>query len=99
MLNDNDYFSMVLDVLKDNSTSYDVSKALCSKVFEKIGSNLRPGDVVDTQEICDDVLNCFNYYNDFVISKKINVALIEESEYDNVVLGINFAVEVLKGGE
>ncbi len=99
MLNDNDYFKMVLEVLKDNSTSFDVSKELCSKVFEKIGDNLNPGDVVDTQEICDDVLNCFNYYNDFVTSKNIDVALIEESEYNNVVMGINFAVEVLKGGE
>lgn len=99
MLNDNDYFKMVLDVLKDNSTSYEISKELCSKVFTKIGDRLEGADVIDTQEICNDVFACFDYYNEFVTSKNIDVALIEEREYNNVVLGINFAVEVIKSGK
>ena len=99
MLNDNDYFKMVLDVLKDNSTSFEVSKELCSKVITKIGDRVTGDTVVDTQEICDDIFACFDYYNDFVKSKNIDVALIEDRDYDNVVLGINFAVEVIKNGK
>ena len=99
MLNDNDYFKMVLEVLKDNSTSSEVSKNLCFKVFTRISEKIGGERIIDTQEICDDVLACFNYYNDFVGSKNIDVALIEEKDYDIVVEGINFAVEVMKNGE
>lgn len=99
VLNDNDYFKMVLEVLKDDNTSHELAKQLCSKVFDKIGDKIGGNDVIDTQEICDDVFNCFDYYNDFVTSKNINVALIEDCDYDNVVLGINFAIEVLKNEE
>ena len=105
MLNENDYFKMVLDVLKDNATSQEVSEELCSKVIMKIRQRMKEVEntgqtrVIDTQEICDDVFACFDYYNDFVTSKNIDVALVEGQDYSNIILAINFAVEVIKSGE
>lgn len=48
--------------------------------------------MIDTQEICDDVLNCFDYYNNFIKEKKMNLPIIGETYYNMVVITINALV-------
>ena len=48
--------------------------------------------VIDTQEICDDVLNCFDYYNDFIQEKQMNLPIVGETYYNMVVIVINALV-------
>ena len=65
----------------ENKIVTDLIKTSLKKVQEK--------DIQDTQDICDTVIECFDFYNDFVNEKNMNLPLIQESSYDMIVALLN----------
>ena len=61
VLDDNDMLNITFEVIKEqpgDKTAFELMQKCCNKIKEKVNSQ------IDTQEICDDVCNCMDYYND-----------------------------------
>lgn len=65
----------------ENKIVTDLIKTSLKKIQKK--------DIQDTQDICDTVIECFDFYNDFVKEKNMNLPLIQESSYDMIVTLLN----------
>ena len=97
VLDDNDMLNITFEVIKEqpgDKTAFELMQKCCHKIKEKVNSQ------IDTQEICDDVCNCMDYYNDFVQQKNIQAPIIGENYYNMVVIVLNALIgEVLNENE
>ena len=86
VLTKNDMRNIVFATINEKpgeQTAMTLMRKCCGKIAEKaIGP-------IDTQEICDDVLECMDYYNDFVNEKNMNLPIIGENYYNLVVVVLN----------
>lgn len=86
VLNEDDMFQIVFDTIRENpgeKTAITLMKNSCKTIIKK---NNGP---IDTQEICDDVLNCMTYYNDFINEKGMNLPVIGDTYFNMVVIVLN----------
>ena len=63
VLNENDMYNIIFKTIQQKPgelTAMTLMRNACQAITDKVEGN------IDTQEICDDVLNCFDYYNDFI---------------------------------
>lgn len=89
VLTENDFFNIVFDTIRENpgdKTAMILMHKCVQQITKKVNTQ------IDTQEICDDVCNCMDYYNDFVVSKGLKMPVIGEGYYNMVVLTINALV-------
>lgn len=86
VLTENDMFNIVFTTIQQKpgeETALILMRNTCQAITDKVQGG------IDTQEICDDVLNCFDYYNDFVNEKNMNLPIIGETYYNMVVIVLN----------
>lgn len=97
VLNENDMYNIVFQTIQQkpgDKTAMVLMKNSCNMITKKNQG------IIDTQEICDDVLCCFDYYNDFINEKKLNLPIIGETYYNMVVVVLNALIgEILNEKE
>ena len=97
VLKENDIYNIVFDTIQQKPgehTATTLMRNACQAITDKVEGG------IDTQEICDDVLHCFDYYNDFVKEKKMNLPIIGETYYNMVVVVLNALIgEILNERE
>ena len=89
VLNENDMYNIIFKTIQQKPGEK-TAITLIRNTFDVIVKKNK--DVIDTQEICDDVLNCFDYYNSFVKEKRMNLPIIGDTYYNMVVIVINALV-------
>lgn len=97
VLTENDFFNIVFDTIRENpgeKTAMTLMRKCIQQIQKKVNTT------IDTQEICDDICDCMDYYNDFIAAKKLKMPVIGEGYYSMVVLTINALVgEILNEQE
>lgn len=97
VLTENDMYNIIFQTIQQRpgeNTATTLMRNTCNAIVEKNSG------LIDTQEICDDVLNCFDYYNDFIKEKNMNLPIIGETYYNMVVVVLNALIgEILNERE
>lgn len=97
VLTEDDIFNIVFYTIQQKpgeKTATTLMRNVCQGIVDKNKG------MIDTQEILDDVINCFNYYNDFVEEKKMNLPIIGETYYSMAEITLNAAIgEILNDSE
>lgn len=98
LLSDEEHFTIILSAIRDYTPGENDIGIL---IVEKVSTQLRT--LVDkqfsTQDIYDEVAECFDFYNDFVKEKQIDLKIIEEGMYELVMEYLNLIVEEYDGME
>lgn len=87
ILNRNDKFAIILKSIRSYNSDSDIytiiTEEACNKMITSINTT------VDTQQIYDEIVDCFNLYNDFVREKEMDLPLIAAEAYDLVRAYLN----------
>ena len=86
VLNEDDFYNIIFQTIQQkpgDKTAMVLMSNVCNMIIKK------NQDVIDTQEICDDVLQSFDYYNNFINEKNMNLPIIGETYYNMVVVVLN----------
>lgn len=96
-MNDIDDYEKLLIVLT-SIRNYSEGKDIYTLITEEACRvmSLRIRSQVDTQEIYDFIISCFDLYNDFVREKKMDLPLIPDEAYDLVLAYLNGLLEKLE---
>ena len=92
LLSDEEHFSLILEAIRDYTPGENDIGIL---IVEKVSTQLRKlvSKQFSTQDIYDEVAECFDFYNDFVREKQIDLKTIEEGMYELVMEYLNMIVE------
>lgn len=85
------------DFLYDILSNYKKEDPIASKLVKlscDYLTNTYNGEI-STEDICDSVLACFDYYNDYIKEKNMQLKQITKSEYDMTVLMLNAAIGLI----
>lgn len=93
LLSDEEQFNIILTTIYDyqegvNDIAIIMVEKICSQLIDSINQP------TDTQEIYDIIIECFDFYNDFIKEKNINLKPIEDGFYELVEIYIN---DIVKG--
>ena len=92
LLSDEEHFAIILSAIRDYTPG---ESDIAILIVEKVSTQLR--SLVDkqfsTQDIYDEVAECFDFYNDFVREKKLDLKQIDDGLYELVIEYLNMIVE------
>lgn len=92
LLSDEEHFAIILSAIRDYKTGEnDISILIVEKVVAQIIDCVN--SQFTTQDILDEIIEVFNFYNDFITQKKIKMKLIPDEMGKLVEVYIN---EVIK---
>lgn len=92
LLTDEDHFGIIMMAIRDYIPGEtDVAILIVEKVSNQIIESV--DRQFTTQDIYDEVVECFNFYNDFVTEKNIDLKKIDENMYEFVRIQLNNVVE------
>ena len=92
LLSDEEHFAIILSAIRDYTPGEnDVAILIVEKVSSQL-SNL-VNEQFSTQDIYDEVVECFDFYNDFIKEKQIELKTINEELYELVLTYLNMVVE------
>ena len=92
LLTDDEHLVIILSAIRDYIPGKnDIAILIVEKVCKQIINSVT--DSFTTQDIYDEVIECFTYYNDFIQEKKIDLKFIDESLYELVRIYLNSIVE------
>ena len=99
LLNDEERFAIVLASIRDykegeNDIQILIVQQLTNQLNKKLINSI--DNQIDTQEILDETLEIYDFYNEFIEEKNINLKTIESQWYDLVELYLNEIVEGIK---
>ena len=99
LLNDEERFAIVLASIRDykegeNDIPILIVQQLTNQLNKKLINSM--DNQIDTQEILDETLETYDFYNEFIEEKNINLKTIESQWYDLVELYLNEIVEGIK---
>lgn len=102
LLNDEERFAIVLASIRDykegeNDIPILIVQQLTNQLNKKLINSI--DNQIDTQEILDETLETYDFYNEFIEEKNINLKTIESQWYDLVELYLNEIVEGIKNVE
>lgn len=98
LLSDEEKFSIVLASIRDyNEGENDIPILIVEKISKQLIDSIN--NQIDTQDILDEVIECYNFYNDFIEQKNINLKTIPEEWYDLVELYLNQVIKEVKNVE
>ena len=84
LLSDEEHFAIILSAIRDYTPG---ENDIAILIVEKVSSQL--SDLIDkqftTQDIYDEVVECFDFYNDFIKEKQIKLKTINEELYELVL--------------
>lgn len=92
LLSDEDHFAIIMMAIRDYIPGEtDIAILIVEKVSNQIIESV--STQFSTQDIYDEVIECFNFYNDFVTEKNIDLKKIDENIYEFVRIQLNNIVE------
>lgn len=99
LLNNEERFAIVLASIRDykegeNDIPILIVQQLTNQLNKKLINSI--DNQIDTQEILDETLEIYDFYNEFIEEKNINLKTIESQWYDLVELYLNEIVEGIK---
>ena len=99
LLNDEERFAIILASIRDykegeNDIPILIVQQLTNQINKKLINSI--DNQIDTQEILDETLETYDFYNEFIEEKNINLKTIESQWYDLVELYLNEIVEGIK---
>ena len=99
LLNDEERFAIILESIRDykegeNDIPILIVQQLTNQLNKKLINSI--DNQIDTQEILDETLETYDFYNEFIEEKNINLKTIESQWYDLVELYLNEIVEGIK---
>ena len=98
LLSNEEKFSIVLASIRDYKEG---EKDIAILIVEKISKQLIDSInyQIDTQDILDEVIECYNFYNDFIEQKNVNLKTIPKEWYELVEIYLNEIVEEVNNVE
>lgn len=98
LLSDEEHFTIILSAIRDYTPGEnDIAILIVEKVSTQLSTLVK--EQFTTQDIYNEVAECFNFYNDFVKEKKLDLRQIEEGMYELVMQYLNIIVEEYDGME
>ena len=92
MLTANEHLTIILSAIRDYQPGEnDIPILIVEKVCNQIPNSV--DNQINTQDIYNEVEECFNFYNDFIKEKNVNLKTIEEGYYELVKEYLNIIVE------
>ena len=92
MLTANEHLTIILSAIRDYQPGEnDIPILIVEKVCNQIPNSV--DNQISTQDIYNEVEECFNFYNDFIKEKNVNLKTIEEGYYELVKEYLNIIVE------
>lgn len=92
LLSDEEHFAIILSAIRDYIPG---ENDIAILIVEKVSTQL--SSLVDkqfsTQDIYNEVAECFDFYNDFIKEKKLDLKQIEDGLYELVMQYLNIIVE------
>ena len=92
LLSDEEHFAIILSAIRDYTPG---ENDIAILIVEKVSTQL--SSLVDkqfsTQDIYNEVAECFDFYNDFVREKKLDLKQIDDRLYELVMQYLNIIVE------
>lgn len=95
-LSDDVMWDLLFNVLSNHETGSQIASKLVKSSCNYLTNN--NDGKISTEDICDSVLGLFDYYNDYVKERNVNLQLITQSEYDMTILMLNAAVNLVLEG-
>lgn len=98
LLSDEERFGIVLASIRDyNEGENDIPILIVEKLTKQLIDSIN--HQIDTQDILDETIECYNFYNDFIEQKNINLKTIPEEWYELSEIYMNQAVEEVNNVE
>lgn len=92
LLTEEEHFTIVLSAIRDYIPGEnDIAILIVEKVSNQIITSV--DKQFSTQDIYDEVAECFNFYNDFIREKNVDLKVIDEGFYELVKQYLNMIVE------
>ena len=92
LLSEEEHFTIVLSAIRDYIPGEnDIAILIVEKVSNQIINSV--SDEFSTQDIYNEVAECFDFYNDFIREKNIDLKIIEDGFYELVSQYLNIIVE------
>lgn len=92
LLSDEEHFTIILSAIRDYTPGEtDIAILIVEKVSNQLSGLVN--QQFSTQDIYDEVVECFDFYNDFIKEKKIDLKLIDDDIYELVLVYLNMIVE------
>ena len=81
LLSDEEHFTIILSAIRDYTPGEtDIAILIVEKVSNQLSGLVH--QQFSTQDIYDEVVECFDFYNDFIKEKKIDLKLIDDDIYE-----------------
>ena len=92
LLSDEEHFTIILSTIRDYEEGVtDIAILIVEKVVAQIITCV--DNQFTTQDILDEIEEIFNFYNDFIKEKKINMKTIPDEMVDLVSIYINEVIQ------
>lgn len=92
ILSDEEHFTIVLSAVRDyQEGKNDIPILIVEKVTNQIKESLNRQ--IDTQDIYDEIVEVFDYYNDFIDKKGVDLKKIQDDFYEVTKEYLNQIVE------
>lgn len=92
LLTDEEHFTIILSAIRDYQPGEnDIAILIVEKVSKQIINSV--DKEFSTQDIYDEVEECFNFYNDFVQEKNMNLKTIDDGFFELVKEYLNIIVK------
>ena len=93
VISDDKMWDFLYDILSNHKKEDPVTSKFVKLSCDYL-TNEYDGEL-STEDICDSVLGCFDYYNDYVKEKNMQLKQITKSEYDMTILMLNAAIGLI----
>ena len=92
-LSDDTMWDLLFDVLSDYEKGTPSTSKLVKVSCDYLTNNSNDG--MSTEDICDSVLGFFDYYNNYIDERNVEMHKITQNEYDMTVLMLNSAINLI----
>ena len=93
LLDDNERLALIINAIRNyHEGENDIGVLIVYEVTQSILSIVT--QQFDTQELYDEIAECFTLYNTFIVAKDIDLPMIEDEMFAQVVDIINEIVEI-----
>ncbi len=91
LLSDEEHFTIILSAIRDYESGVtDIGILIVEKVIAQIIACV--DTQFTTQDVFDEIIEVFDFYNEFITTKKIDMKLIPEAMKDLVEVYMNEAI-------
>lgn len=96
LLTPNEHLTIILSSIRDYQPGEnDIPILIVQKISKQLIDSV--DNQITTQDIYDEVEECFNFYNDFIENKNVDLEKIDDGFYELVKTYLNMIVEEYDG--